>query len=323
LAKQYESKRIYNYGYAASITNCSTETNVTLRYGGTRENYLTYVSTMPSIWSYAKEAGLATVYIDGQRENGVLQNQMTDEELKSIGTFIQFDGVPLEQRDMAIAEKLIGLSRNDTAEFIMVNKIGAHFPVHDKFPDSHAVFKPMLPRGFFTDIGDTGSREGFAGDKDAWLRYRNSYRNTVLWNVGTFFQRLLSAKTRKSVIVYTSDHGQNLHEDGSPGTNSHCSSEPKFIEGMIPIVVIEDKELDTLNWDEHVVQNRNSTSHYNIFPTLLALMSYDTSEIEKIYGTPLSSPSKDLLTFNTNYHARLGEKPRWKKIRTDAVAFPE
>jgi hypothetical protein len=39
-------------------------------------------STLPSIWQYAKHAGLHTVYIDAQRTGGNLQNLMTDTEKK-------------------------------------------------------------------------------------------------------------------------------------------------------------------------------------------------------------------------------------------------
>src|SRR3546814_15966845 len=58
---------IFNFGYAASIANCSADTNVSLRYGGTRDDYVRINSTLPSIWQYAKKAGLRTVYIDAQR----------------------------------------------------------------------------------------------------------------------------------------------------------------------------------------------------------------------------------------------------------------
>lgn len=68
---------LYNYGYAAAIANCSADTNVTLRYGGTRSDYLRINSTMPSIWQYARRAGLRTVYIDAQRTGGRLQNLMS------------------------------------------------------------------------------------------------------------------------------------------------------------------------------------------------------------------------------------------------------
>jgi hypothetical protein len=74
---------IFNYGYAASVANCSADTNVTLRYGGTRGDYVRINSTQPSIWQYAHQAGLRTVYIDAQRTGGNLQNLMTELEKKS------------------------------------------------------------------------------------------------------------------------------------------------------------------------------------------------------------------------------------------------
>src|SRR3546814_9750893 len=61
--------RIYNYGLAASVTNCSVGSNVTLRYGGTRKDYQRINGTQPSIWAYARKAGLRTVYIDSQRRS--------------------------------------------------------------------------------------------------------------------------------------------------------------------------------------------------------------------------------------------------------------
>jgi hypothetical protein len=39
---------------------------VTLRYGGARTDYTRINSSLPSIWQYAKKAGLHTAYIDAQ-----------------------------------------------------------------------------------------------------------------------------------------------------------------------------------------------------------------------------------------------------------------
>lgn len=61
LSGTWPSARIYNYGLAASVTNCSVGSNVTLRYGGTRNDYQRINGTQPSIWAYARKAGLRTV----------------------------------------------------------------------------------------------------------------------------------------------------------------------------------------------------------------------------------------------------------------------
>jgi len=322
LGETHENFKILNFGNAAAITNCSTETNLSLRYGGTRDNYLVALSQMPSIWSYAKSAGLRTVYIDAQKTNSELHNSMTPDEVATIDEFVQFDDVPVVDRDMAAAEKIAALTNNGIREFIYVNKVGAHFPVHDKFPDEFTAYEPILPRGHYAQVSDTGSRDGFAGETNDWVLYRNSYRNTLLWNVGYFFKRLLKEASPTAVVIYTSDHGQELHVRGNPGVGTHCSPEPMMEEGTVPLVILQGTKTATLDFARHLELNRNRASHYNIFPTLLLLMHYQRDEVVAFYGTPLDEQTDDVMTFNTNYHARLGKTPTWKQIDVDALVVP-
>ena len=324
LGNDYQDINIYNYGYAAAINNCSTPSNVSLRYGGTRDTYLTAASSMPSIWAYAKNAELFTVYIDAQRTGKVLQNNMTEDELNYIDEFIQFDEVAIVNRDLAAASKLVEFINDDTRNFILVNKMGGHFPIHDKYPDEYIVYKPILPRGNFLNIGDTGSREGFLGGVGDWLLYRNSYKNTVLWSVGKFFEKIfLETSVRNAVIIYTSDHGQDLHENGNPGLWTHCSSNPKMVEGTVPLVVIQSSAISTLDWEYYLASNKDQSSHYNIFPTLLSLMQYKSDQLKSFYGNSLNTKTNDDMTFNTNYYARVGKQPTWKKIEIKKCDEPK
>lgn len=314
---------IFNYGYAASIANCSADTNVTLRYGGTRADYMRINTTLPSIWQYAKKAGLRTVYIDAQRTAGNLQNLMTDTEKKDIDQFVQFDQTSVRDRDMAAAAKLIELLNDDTPELVVINKVGAHFPVHDKYPDAFMAYRPTLPRGQFTEVADTGERNGFNGQPDDWVLYRNAYKNTVLWNVGEFFARVFAeGNLNNALLIYTSDHGQDLHERGNPGLNTHCGGDPVEEEGLVPLVVIQGSALKTLDWSAQLAANKDRSSHYNIFPTLLQLMGYDLAGIEAVYGKPLSVATADEFTFNYRFNARLGAKPEWKHIDLGSIVTP-
>lgn len=314
---------IFNYGFAASIANCSADTNVTLRYGGTRGDYMRINSTQPSIWQYARSAGLRTVYIDSQRTGGHLQNLMTELEKRDIDEFVQFDQTRVRDRDMAVAQKLIALLGNDQAELVVINKMGAHFPVHDKYPDDFMIYRPALPRGQFQDIADTGTRDGFNGQQDDWVLYRNAYQNTLLWNVGEFFQRIFrQGDLSNAVMIYTSDHGQDLHERGNPGLNTHCGGDPVGEEGLVPLVVIQGSQLSTLDWRSALVLNKDRSSHYNIFPTLLRLMGYDPAGVESAYGRSLNQPTEDDFTFNYRFNARLGAKPAWKHIDLNSIVTP-
>lgn len=323
LMQPHPGVEIYNYGYAASIASCSADTNITLRYGGTRSDYLRINSTLPSIWQYAKKAGLSTVYIDAQRTGGNLQNLMTQTEKQDIDQFIQFDDTRVRDRDMAAAQQLIEHLNDGKPQLIVINKVGAHFPVHDKYPDDFMVYRPALPRGKYDDVTDTGSRDGFSGQLDDWTLYRNAYKNTLRWNVGEFFSRVLAkADLSNAVMIYTSDHGQDLHERGNPGLNTHCGGDSVPEEGLVPLVVIQGAGLKTLDWPAALAGNKDRSSHYNIFPTLLQLMGYDLAGIKPVYGMPLSQPTQDDFTFNTRFNARLGEKPHFKHIDLSEVVTP-
>ncbi|MBO1538326.1 sulfatase-like hydrolase/transferase [Pseudomonas sp. OA65] len=318
-----EGVEIFNFGYAASIANCSADTNVTLRYGGTRADYIRINSTRPSIWQYAKKAGLRTVYIDAQRTGGNLQNLMTELEKQDIDEFVQFDQTSVRDRDMAAAAKLIELLGDHQAELVVINKVGAHFPVHDKYPDDFMNYRPALPRGQFQEVADTGSRDGFNGQNDDWLLYRNAYQNTLLWNVGEFFTRIFQqADLSRTVLIYTSDHGQDLHERGNPGLNTHCGGDPMPEEGLVPLVVIQGNQLNSLDWRGAWARNKDRSSHYNIFPTLLQLMGYDPVGVESVYGRSLRQPTEDEFTFNYRFNARLGAKPAWKHIDLGHIVTP-
>ena len=313
---------VHNFGIAASITNCSLGTNLTLRHGGTRERYMELNARGPAIWDYARRAGFSPVYIDAQRVGGGLHNGMDASERARIETFVQFDGVPVEERDHAAAERIVGLLANGRREFILVNKVGAHFPVHDKYPDSHAVYRPALPRGRFLGVSDTGSRDGFDGSAEQWRRYRNAYRNTLLWKVGGFFERLTAPGTlHGATIIYTADHGQDLHERDGAGVHTHCSAHPVAAEGAVPLAILTDAD-GRSPWKEAAQRNLDRASHYQLFPTILAMMGYPESAVRAEYGASLHAPLTDELRFNTRFNARLGRKPEWKRIDAAALARP-
>jgi hypothetical protein len=312
---------VSNFGLAVSTTNCSFGANLNLRFGGTRSQYKQIIASNPSIWSYAKKAGLSTIYIDAQRDHGGLQNGMDTKEIHNIDKFIQFDAVPVVNRDMAAADTIAAALNNDKAEFILVNKVGGHFPVADKYPDNFLRYRPVLQRGKSASFVDADMRKQMQDSKENWHLYRNSYRNTLEWNVGNFFDRLFAkSKIRNAFIIYTSDHGQDLHERGNPGTTTHCNPEPNLEEGVVPLVTIANGA--SRQWADAAEKNHNASSQYQIFPTLLGEMGYEKSAVTRIYGEALDSAKRDPYTFNSLFNARLGRDPVWKHIQPEHVIVP-
>ncbi|NIJ36630.1 lipid A ethanolaminephosphotransferase [Sphingopyxis panaciterrae] len=314
---------VSNFGIAASITNCSYGSNLTLRHGGTRGKYQRLNAAMPSIFDYAHTAGFRTTYIDAQRTGGSYQNGMDDVERRGIDHFVQFDEIPVVDRDMAAADALIALLNNGRRDFVLINKMGAHFPVADKYPASAATYQPALPRGETVAVTEMKLPENLFSGAEAWRLYRNSYRNTVAWTVGAFFDRIFAgAALDGALIVYTSDHGQNLHERGDPGTTTHCSPLPASEEGAVPLVVIGTAGTGADRWNAAAKQHFDASSHYRIFPTLLNAMGYDPKAVGRIYGETLGASPRDPATFNSLFNARLGRKPIWVEVRRRDLPRP-
>ncbi|HYD24966.1 MAG TPA: sulfatase-like hydrolase/transferase [Croceibacterium sp.] len=324
LAELRPGLEIVNYGVAASVTNCSAGSNRTLRFGGTRETYRHTARMAPSIWAYARKAGYRTVYLDGQRRNGRLQNLMDEAERAELDAFVQLGDLAVPQRDLELAAMVADRLHNGVAEFILVNKVGAHFPVADKFPEDAAEFAPLPARGETSRIIDMGPVHGsHRGTAAEWRLYRNAYRNTLIWSTGGFFDRLLPrAAGSGAVILYTSDHGQDLHERANPGKGTHCVNDPLPEEGAVPLVVIDAAGGATLDWRGSAAAHFDATSHFRLFPTLLQLMGYAPEDTAAMYGPTLVAADKDPMTFTANYFAALGRDPGWRPVEHAKLAAP-
>jgi glucan phosphoethanolaminetransferase (alkaline phosphatase superfamily) len=301
---------VHNFGLAASGNNCSEGSNMLLRFGGTRDDYRSTTDHKPSMFHYAKSRGFHTVYVDGQRNGKRLQNGMDAYELSAIDEFIQFDDVKVVDRDIRIAELIAARTRNHVPEFIYVNKVGAHFPVQDKFPDSFMRYTPALPRGTYASVADAAVRPSDL----AWERYNNSYRNTLLWNVGEFFRIVLAnADLDHAFLLYTSDHGEDFGQNQAT-FKLHCSTDPAPIEGLVPLVILTGLPGWSDKARDGAARNFNHSSHYNIFPTMLAVMGYSDPQVLATYGPSLFEETHDPMTFNYRYYARLGQPPLWKRV---------
>jgi Sulfatase len=314
---------LVNFGIASSQANCSAESNASMRFGVTRANHLRDLRANPSLWEYAKKAGYRTVYLDAQRHGAKLQNFMTQQELSQIDRFIQLDaGTAPEAKDLEIARRLLQVVGEAGPHFVYLNKMGCHFPYEGKYPAEQAAFSPTMPRTYFGNEGDPRSaRPSSEGnDEQERLRFTNSYKNCLAWNSGKFFDILLADRDLSdTLIVYTSDHGQNFHEDGSPGFGTHCSNgaAPPG-EGIVPLVVITQEPAALQLFGDAARINRGRASLFNVFPTLLLLMGYraeDLNAANHFEPTLLEPLEKDKQKFLSTYFVRFGEQAVWNRIQ--------
>ena len=119
------------------------------------------------------------------------------------------------------------------------------------------------------------------------------YPNAIAWSVDEFFRNLLPAvDLSKTLIVYTSDHGQSL----LPGHFTHCSTTPTVPlgEAYVPLFAITSVPEFKQRLEKGAARGFGRFSHFEVFPTLLLAMGYDAGWVNRTYGPSLmDSPSPD------------------------------
>ncbi len=289
---------IVNFGLATSASNCSHSSNAILRFGANPANLGKKGHTIlgnPSLWKYARRAGFETILIDPRSILAGNQDYMTEEERRLVDEYITNTGDPDENYwDLETADQLREILVRPTPQFVIVSKRGAHVPYSNKYPGEHRRFKQLYKPASARD------------------RLVNNYKNAVSWSVDNYFKRLLE-KTNldNTVILYTSDHGQNLLDDGKSATHCRLHS-PSLNEAIVPLLVFTGNDALFEKFSHAVEANMNRASHFEIFPTILTLFGYDPEAIRERYHQSLFEPIETPLGFVTgDIIGRFGQQLVW------------
>lgn len=289
--------RIVDFGPAASGGNCSHYSNAILRFAAAQDGLGRKLLSTPTLWQYAKKAGFRTVFIDGQagfnRNPGKLQNFMTAEELHDIDGFYALDEkIAPPALDDKLLDIVEGEVKSDKPVLIYANKNGAHFPYDEGYPKDASLFRPTM-----SESGSDGTQARV-----------DSFRNVVRWSVDRIFKRLFDETSLKdTVIIYTSDHGQNFQ----PGRLTHCTVEdPDSREGLVPLFVITDNADLRARLTAAAAASRGHGSHFAIVPTVLELLGYGKADIAKTFGPSLLEKSARKTEFTSGDIFGLFAEPR-------------
>ena len=297
---------IINFGMASAGNNCSQASNALLRMGanpvslGVRGGN---IMKNPSIWKYARAAGYETTFLDAQANNGILINYMNADEKSSIDHFIQIDMPVAHYNDREAVRIIKNSLKAKKPQFIYLNKRGVHFHYEYFYPREFRTFYPCLTAGDVTR------------DRKKLI---NSYKNAIQWAVDGFFQTLLSnaSDLGNTVFIYTSDHGQNLLEDGDPVT--HCRENPTPQEAMVPLLVMTGNRPLFEKFKEAAAKNNNRANHFQIFPTILELFGFSPAEIKDKYYMTLFDSVPERLGFTSGaIFGRFGKPPKWTPFPKD------
>ena len=280
--------KIFNYGISVSGAVCSNYSESILLTGLTPKNLPdknSYSRRKPTIFSYAQKAKYRTNLIDILINKTNNRHFLMENDFEFIDYSVdiskKYTGEKSYVHDFKSIDELNKIINIEKKSFTYVVKYGSHFPYEDAYPQARKIFTPTL-------YGSSWSTD----DRDKFL---NSYYNVIRWTVDDFFKNLVhKLDGTNTLIIYTSDHGQNLMEDLTI-KQTHCAkglapkgmgTVPLFFLAMNDAVATEIKGI-------YKKDNINHTSHFNIFGTILSLMGYDKQVINKKYGKTLLDNLED------------------------------
>ena len=118
-------------------------------------------------------------------------------------------------------------------------------------------------------------------------------------------------------MVYTADHGQNLMDRG---VMLQCNSRtPHEFEGLVPMLLISGDRALRPRLQAAADTNRDRTTHFQVFPTLLELFGYRHSDVAVHYPEGLLAPVREQpLSFSFGPIVGSSKrKIRWHTMPTD------
>jgi glucan phosphoethanolaminetransferase (alkaline phosphatase superfamily) len=272
-----KSNILSNFGVVNSISNCSSKSNLFLRIGMQAEGRVNVKKKMfklPTIFQYAKRAGYITWLFDSQTQKDHLQNYLTLYDKNSIDHFETLGTeVNRERRDLVLLNQVASIvnSKDEIKNFIVLVKYGAHFPYLTTYDHKESPFLPALSIAY----GGMNMEH-----KEEQV---NTYLNSIYSTVDLYLKHLVEQfDLSKSVVFYTSDHGQNILESENL-SRTHCNNEGVVRnEVSVPLLVFQ-KDAKKL----FPVKRERFYSQIQIFPTTLSLLGYEKNILDA-YGKTLN-----------------------------------
>lgn len=167
--------------------------------------------------------------------------------------------------DELLVEKLgrvlPGLNGN---QLILLHTRGSHFSYRDNYQDEYVVFKP-----------DTYTNETLRKETPNVI---NAYDNNMLKVDKTIYDIIDLCKEKNAVVVYASDHGESLGEDGS---FFHAQGRPEH--HKIPFLIWTSDKYKELHSDKHnnmVARVGVPVTHDQLFHTMLGLAGIKSPVID-------------------------------------------
>jgi glucan phosphoethanolaminetransferase (alkaline phosphatase superfamily) len=228
----------------------------------------------PSLFAYARKAGFRTSFVYDNENDW---KEFVDENIDVLKRNVELQMPALHwtfESDAQMLPVIEAIANAPGRQFLVVETYTSHWPYADRYVACGEACRVYRPDSFGTPVPFE-------------LAYQreivNSYDNAVMY-FDNFFKGLLKVLHKPTLIVFTSDHGEALGDDGRWG---HCSGGIEQV--LVPLMMVAtDPEVARAAQFEQLARVADlPVGHANIFATLLRYFGYEPDLLEFSYPVSL------------------------------------
>ncbi|HGF9504297.1 TPA: phosphoethanolamine transferase [Acinetobacter baumannii] len=270
-----KKENLYNYTNALSLASA---TLLSVPMTLTRKNEAKVLSVdynESSIIKAFKEVGYSTYWLSTQQKIGIFDSLTSyyASEADNVSFFNFSNGSEDRDLDEVLINKLKDVLKKDNGKkFIVLHTMGSHQLYNKRYPASFDKFKPSTNDLKFYDPSNRKYK----------TEINNAYDNSILYTDYILSQIIDSVNdaNKKSVVLYTSDHGEDLF-DGDCNKTSHGGT--SIYNFQVPLFVWVSNQYAVKYPSKVKVISGNTKkpiNHTSIFPTLLSMSNISVKNFD-------------------------------------------
>lgn len=265
----------YNDIASFKARSCSNNTFLSVpcmisRYG---ENDLDKVDRETSILSILTGLGFNTMWLATQSITKYYKNRPGGSFYEE-ANFHMIPGGSLvflpNSDDMQMVPYLEQNINQKGKHFVVLHSTGSHWRYSLRYPREFAKFQP--------DSNSALKEDAPSCDKEELL---NSYDNSILYTDFFLHSVIEKLKDKKAFLIYSSDHGESLGEEGRYAHGSHIDAEEQRTVPFIIWMSDSYKKAYPDKWRATMQATTNEISHDYIFHSILDCIGIDSEIVDK------------------------------------------
>ena len=205
-----QQTNLVNFSNMLSISNATRSAIPMILTRKPAEQVYKFTFAEKSVISAFKEAGFKTYWLSTQQRFGSFDTSTSvyAKEADQVIFMNKANYTDAGEKDdvlIPILDKIIHSTEN--RQFIVIHMLGSHYNYAHRYSDEFDIFKPSLKSLSKYDLQD----------KKYKSELMNSYDNSILFTdyvLNEFIKKLKQQEDAKSFLLYTSDHGEDIFDDG-------------------------------------------------------------------------------------------------------------